>query len=214
MRRRGGTSYLAGAPFCNEYSCSASAPAIFIEGYDCIIDPSYANADENCGLSWTPPPDGERAYVRGAITDLNGKLLTSAHPAHVNEYLILWASGLGRFGKTDSMAILINNAPLCCGTVHQSIGPYSVPVVYAGESSISPGLFQINLQLPATLQCGDPNWGLPAWPSGTYSWDLNISVVAESAPDLGSIGGPELTEESNGVWVPVVVRPGDVSCSQ
>ena len=109
---------------------------------------------------------------------------------------------------------MINNTPLCCGAVHKSIGPYSVPVAYAGESSAFPGLYQINLQLPAALQCGDPNWGLPAWPSGNYSWDLYISIVADQTPNLGFIGGPELTEESNAVWVPVVVRPGDLSCTQ
>lgn len=140
---------------------------------------------------------------RGAATDLTGKLLTSSNPAHLGDYITLWMTGIGGFPAIDytgPTVVNVNNAPLYGDPQYNAIGPYPVYASYLGESLIYPGLFQVNVQIPITLQCGDPIWGLPAWPGGNYNWDLLISVLFEHT-------------ESNGVWVPVVVHPGEPSCS-
>jgi uncharacterized protein (TIGR03437 family) len=183
-------------------------PAIFIEGYDCFIDPRYQRAGQPCGLSWTQPPadssiSGPLWCKRGAATNQAGQLLTSGNPAHVGDYITLWMTGIGGFPANDYKAlpttVRVNNAPLYGDPRYNSIGPYPTYASYLGESSVYPGLFQVNVQIPAALQCGDSGWGLPAWPSGNYNWDLLISVVFEGT-------------ESNGIWVPLVVHPGDVAC--
>jgi uncharacterized protein (TIGR03437 family) len=185
-----------------------TAPAIFIEGFDCFIDPRYsAEGQKNCGLSWNTPPSSVDLWCeRGAVTDLLGNLLTSSNPAHVGDYVSMWVTGLGIFGtKTTTMKAYIYNAPLYGSPTFNAIGPYPFFPSYSGESQF-PGLYQINMQIPPAIQCGDQSWGLPAWPTGSYNWDLLIGVV-------GTLNGvSEYTPESNGVWVPVIVRPGDVVC--
>jgi len=186
-----------------------TAPAIFWEGFDCFIDSRYqARGQKSCGLTWTQPDASVSLWnVRGAVTDAQGKILTSANPAKLGQVVSIWASGLGPFGKTADVISNVANAPLYGDPIHNAIGPYRIPVLYAGESSAFPGLFQINVQIPVTLQCGDPAWGLPAWPSGTYNWDLQVSI-------MGYDGISQLTDESKAVWVPVSVRPGDVQCGK
>lgn len=179
----------------------AYAAAIFIEGFDCFIDPRYAKMGQpNCGLTWTPPSPSVNFWCeRGAVADSNGNLLTSTNPARLGQYVTIWATGLGSFGTTKTMEAQVANP-------QNGPGGYTFPVTYAGESSVSPGLFQINIQIPTALQCGDTQAGLSALPPGNYAWDLSLVLSGYN----GNFGIPS----SNPIWVPVIVRPGDVQCSQ
>ena len=176
------------------------AAAIFLEGFDCFIDPRYSKmGQQTCGLTWNQPmPSVSLWCERGAVTDAGGDLLTSSNPAHLGQYVSVWATGLGSFGTTKTMEAAIADP------VNGS-GSYTFPVAYAGESASSPGLFQINIQIPPALQCGDAQSGLTPLPAGDYSWDLSLTLVGYN----GSFGIPN----SNAIRIPVVVHPGDVQCS-
>jgi uncharacterized protein (TIGR03437 family) len=170
-----------------------ASPRLFVEGYDCFIDSRYQDADKNCGLSWIKPPT--YAALRGAVTDLNGNLITSANPAHLNQYLVVWASGMGQT-KTPNSAAWLFNIPVY-GSTSDSYEP--IDALYAGESSF-PGLFQINIQVPAFIATGFPGY-YPPFPCGNYAWEVSLSA------------GTANNIQSNLVQVPIVVKNGDVPCS-
>lgn len=168
---------------------SSPVPSIFIAGYDCLIDPRYQYANVNCGLSWNQPnPD---PAVRGLITDTSGNLITSSNPAHLNQYIIMWAESL--YDQTNHLAILMSDVP-----AYELPNPSNYPIeaAYAGQSAW-PGLYQVNVQIPASLATGE--YGItPAWPCGNYNWEIQFALN----------GGANL------VNIPIVVHSGDVPCTQ
>jgi hypothetical protein len=169
-------------------------PRIFREGYDCFIDPRFQDYDRNCGLSWMEPPT--YAADRGAVTDLTGRLITSANPAHLNQYVVVWASGLGAIGPGGTAVAWMFNIP----TYGDSNWPYApVQLAYTGESSF-PGLYQINMQVPAAIATGAAFGNLP-WPCGDYAWEVSLSV------------GTANNAQSNLIQIPIVVKSGDVACN-
>lgn len=180
------------------------APGIFLEGYDCLIDPSYTGALQNCGLSFTKP--STPYAIRGSIADLNGRVLSSSNPAHLNQYYVLWMTGLG-----DPR--LIDIPP----TTTFRLGFADVPVFgYAGKTNLLsavptymatspqyPGLWQINFQLPESIAgVGSVNGYPPLWPCGSYNWEITVAVTVGEF----SIANP--------VQVPIAVRNGEVQCAQ
>jgi hypothetical protein len=173
-------------------------PRIFREGYDCFIDSRYQDYGKNCGLSWADPPT--YSADRGAITDLTGNLITSANPAHLNQYLVAWVSGLGPHAEKNVPATaFITNIPLYGypgSSVYQSIVPQ-----YIGESSF-PGLFQMNFQIPPSITqgYGTPDATFPAFPCGNYSWEVSLGL-----------GIANYNGSSNLVQIPVVIKTGDVA---
>jgi uncharacterized protein (TIGR03437 family) len=168
----------------------ASAPSIISEGYDCFTGPRYQDFGKNCGLSWTQPPT--YAANRGAVTDLNGVLLSSSNRARLNQYITIWATGLGATGKGSGYSVWMYNIP-----VYGYSGDTYAPVnaLYVGESVTFPGLYQINLQVPASLATGNSSGYPPPFPCGSYNWEISFG--------LGT----------NLVQVPIVVSPGDVPCA-
>src|ERR1017187_6933223 len=66
---------------------------VFFEGYDCLTDTRYLNANNNCGLTLATPTTTYIA-IRGAVTDQQGRLLSSANRARFGQYYTVWLTGL------------------------------------------------------------------------------------------------------------------------
>jgi uncharacterized protein (TIGR03437 family) len=77
------------------------------------------------------------------VTNNGIQLNNLTHPAHPQDYVTLWGTGLGT-ATGDAVAVLLGGHPF--------------PVSYAGPSGDCPGLDQINFQVP----------GDPAIPQGCY----------------------------------------------
>lgn len=178
-----------------QYSLANSQPRIFFEGYDCFIDSRYQDANENCGLSVTKP--STYAATRGAVTDQQGRVLSSSNPAHLGQYYTIWMTGLGvsSSGKVSgTIGFVISNIPVYGypGDTWESITPS-----YVGPSPQYPGLDQVNFQFPLNIATSDPNWNgyLPPFPCGDYNWEVSLSLSG-----------------ANLVQIPIVVKRGDVPC--
>src|SRR5579872_121512 len=166
-------------------------PAIFFMGYDCLTDPRFQmNADPVCGLTMQQSSTF-RQSSRGAVTDVRGTLLTSAYPAKLGDYYTIWLTGVD---VHSSVKFLITDVPLYGGPGWYIDGNPT----FAGMSKQFPGLYQINFQLPISIATG--SWGYPAWPCGTYHWELSI--------DIG-----QGYSEAPLMQIPVLVKPGDVPCN-
>ena len=82
---------------------------------------------------------------------------STAAPAHPGSVVILWATGEGLTdppGVDGRPAVTVLPKPLAAVTV--DIGGLPATVQYAGAAPGNmPGLFQINAQIPASVQPGD-----------------------------------------------------------
>jgi len=172
-------------------------PRIFTEGTDCLIDPRYQDRSTVCGLTFDSLP-GNHAD-RGAITDLQGNLISSSNPTKLGGWYTIWLTGMGTF--TDGEApepptLVLTNVPV-----------YGYPgdtweyaeFAYA-ESPQFPGLYQVNFQVPVSIATGFPNWGYPPpFPCGNYNWEVSIDFI-------------QAGNHANLVQIPIVVKVGDVPC--
>ena len=180
------------------------SPAIFFGGYDCsTYSALYPTNGVKCGLTSVNAP---YSLPRGAVTDLTGALITSTNPAHFDQNLVMWATGYGP-NSTKSTAgalmvpaliklgipiypYLINGVPqtslVCCGVAYAG-------VTYAGETSYSPGLDQINFQIPSSIGALGPYGYPPAYPCGSYGLEIQATVG------------------DNIVLIPIAVRNGDIA---
>jgi hypothetical protein len=186
-------------------------PRIFSEGTDCLIDPRYQNRSTICGLTFTLPTGncpGTTAPClradRGAVTDLNGNVLSSSNPAKLGNYYTIWLTGLGTFQNSkppSPIDMLITNVPVYsfAGDTYLDYGPPD----YVGSSSVYPGLYQINFKLPTALAGGGFGGYPPLFPCGTYSWEVSLDLFEGT----GSSG-----KEANLIQIPIVVKPGDYNC--
>jgi len=184
-----------------EYNLQSPQPRIFFEGYDCLVDPRFQDANKNCGLTLTQGPTYQA--WRGAVTDQQGGLLTSSNLARFGQYYTIWLTGLGAFtnGKPNtSLLMALTNIPAYAAgglLLPGDSGPEIVRPSYIGVSPVYPDLYQINFQLLAPVNYdGPPN----AFPCGQYNWEFSISIVQGASANL--------------VQIPILVKPGDVPCGQ
>lgn len=176
-------------------------PRIFLMGYDCLIDARSKDANKNCGLTSSKPTT--EFADRGAITDQQGRLLTSAIRARLGDYYTIWVTNLGRLsvnGKQppDNFFVRFLDVP-----VYGYPGPTNLnfeSATYVGESLQYPGLYQVNFQLPKSIAGGHPSGYPPLFPCGNYEWEISIYI---------NWGGAS----SNVMQIPVTIRNGDVPCA-
>jgi hypothetical protein len=93
------------------FNLSLPQPRIFSEGFDCLTDPRYKDANVNCGLTFTGTLPLIVQAVRGAVTDQRGIVLSSSNRTRVGQYYTIWLTGLGPFtnGKpTSSVSMGLN----------------------------------------------------------------------------------------------------------
>ena len=194
-------SYNATAKY---YQLSNPAPRVFWMGYDCFIDPRYQDWGKACGLSL----DKGTFYRadRGAVTDISGRLVTSANPAKLGQYYTIWLTGLGvvQSGQLrNPVSVGFSNIPVYG---YSGDTNFAGPPDYAGRSPQFPGLYQVNFKMPTSIATGGPNGYPPMFPCGDYNWEISISIAA---------GGPGFGgwQYGNLIQIPISVKTGDVSCA-
>jgi len=184
------------------FGLSQQHPRIFSEGFDCLIDSRYKDANNNCGLTFTVPAVGIMAATRGAVTDASGNVLSSLNPARIGRYYTIWLTGLGPFnGNKPASPVDMSLANL---PVNGYSGTSFTPVAfsYLGPSPQYLGLYQANFQMPSAVADGTGigGYALP-FPCGDYKWEIQV--------DIGQAFFPGTTL-ANMVQIPVVVLSGDV----
>ena len=189
-------------------------PRIFSEGYDCFIDSRYQYANRNCGLTFiqTTTLDGTPSQAdRGAVTDQQGRVLSSSNPARVGQYYTIWLTGLGPFAKgapvVGPFTMDYTNVP-----VYGYKGSTYLPagLSYIGRSPQFPGVYQVNFQLSTQIAGLSSTPGYPAYPPlfpcGDYNWEISLSIWQGADFPVG--------QPANIVQIPVVIKQGDVACVQ
>ncbi len=102
-------------------------------------------------------------------------------PAHPNEYVTLYGTGFGATNPAVAPGVFPAQLASATGTVTVLLGGAAIPsanVLYAGVTPNSPGLYQLNLLIPA----GTPNGNLP----------LIIQIGSQQSP-----AGAYLTVQGN-----------------
>jgi uncharacterized protein (TIGR03437 family) len=75
-------------------------------------------------------------------------------PAHPGDLLVLWGTGFGATNPALVAGSTVIGAPAVVATPAVTVGGVSVPVVSAVLTTGSAGLYQITIQLPATVPTG------------------------------------------------------------
>ena len=149
------------ATSCQAVKIAATAPGIFQMGLDCAML-CYLNRTDShcaCGLHWLPATNVPGYEVmRGAVTDLQGSIMTEQNPARSGGIYTLWITGYNQ--TTDPPVLSAPNYPETAMTV-----------LYAGPSYI-PGLQQINFKL--NVLC----FGSPCFTPAPYDSPLQITQGA------------------------------------
>jgi uncharacterized protein (TIGR03437 family) len=92
---------------------------------------------------------------------LDGTLVTDASPAQPSEYVVLFLSGLGATTNPVPAGAItpspsdpsLLSIPLVTPTM--TLNGASIPIVFVGLAPTAVGLYQIDFQVPATIQGGD-----------------------------------------------------------
>jgi hypothetical protein len=191
-------------------------PLILFEGYDCFTDARFQDANKDCGLS-AVKGTAYRA-VRGAVTDINGRIIDSANRVVIGQYYTIWMTGLP--SNRPSVSLWLANIPgYQAGGIPfatEEGSPQSFAPSYVGASEAFPGLFQVNFQMPKPVNGdGPPN----AFPCGPQDWEFSISIgsfdyVCHSADTSSLPGGSFFPCNQNPdlIEIPVHIYAGDVAC--
>jgi uncharacterized protein (TIGR03437 family) len=79
---------------------------------------------------------------------------TPSAPAHAGDTLVLWGTGFGSTTPTVAAGTVVSGAPSVAPAPTVTVGGVAVPVVSAVLTTGSAGLYQITIQLPATVPTG------------------------------------------------------------
>ncbi len=98
----------------------------------------------------------------GVVTNAStGNLITSSNPAHAQDYLVVYATGLGVVAGPsgqqqpgDGVAAPTNLIYYTNAKVTATIGGVSAPVVFSGLTPTLSALYQVNVQVPAGVTPG------------------------------------------------------------
>ena len=101
---------------------------------------------------FTASQDGKGA---GAITHVDGSLVTTQNPAHAGELVILYATGLGQVTPAVATGGLPAGASNTVAPVTVSIGGSPVIPDFAGLAGCCVGLNQINVRVPLGVSSGN-----------------------------------------------------------
>ena len=155
-------------------------------------------------------------------------MISSSNPARFGQYYTLWMTGFGAVtngAPSYFTCCALSNVPLYA-TGGQLLPPEwnqqeSISPSYLGESSVFPGLYQINFQLlvPINSQSPGPSGaGEPpgAFPCGQFNWEFGFvidPIMGLAYLDMLN-GGYPITPDSAGFSIPIHIEPGDVPCGQ
>jgi uncharacterized protein (TIGR03437 family) len=100
----------------------------------------------------------QSADGRGAVSAVNpdGNMNSLQHPAPKGQYVVLWAAGLGTVNPSLATGQTPPASPVSSTTwpVTAVIDGLNAPVLWAGAAPGFPGLYQINVQIPANATSG------------------------------------------------------------
>jgi len=85
----------------------------------------------------------------GAITHANGSLVTASNPARRGETVVIYGAGLGTVTPTVADGVPGNGSTV--NAVAVTIAGQAASVVFGGLSPSFPGLYQVNVLIPANL---------------------------------------------------------------
>jgi uncharacterized protein (TIGR03437 family) len=138
------------------------------------------NASLNNGVS----------LVRFTTGSLNfNNLIWQYRPAYPGEILVLWGTGLGPDAQSDVTGGTSGDQT-AAGGIRVIVGGVEITPVYAGRSSGSPGLDQINFPLPAGVELGCTT-SLQVRAGGRLS---NLGSLALASSGRAQCTHPTLTE--------------------
>jgi len=164
-----------------------AAPGIFVALNDCtVFDPGYPATLGAC------PPSEQ--VLRGAITDVSWKLISQSNPATINQYLILWGTGITE-GYASNNVSLFKPDPLKIGStlISMPMQDQRVHITFLGPSPQFPGLDQVNFLIGGGVN----------FPCGR---DTKLEV------DLGFVLNFS-DQQTNRVKLPIVVRAAQAPCT-
>ena len=104
----------------------------------------------------------------GAILHADNSLVTPANPAHGNETVVVYCTGLGPTTPAFATGNAATGANRTANTVTASIGGQAATVVFSGLTAGLVGLYQVNVVVPPGL-------------SGSESIVVNVSGVASQS---------------------------------
>lgn len=169
------------------------APGFFQEGYDCPYPAT-------CSVSATKT--ATNTVLRGAVTDLSGKLITSQNPILAGHPYVAYLTGLGfptpgtRFGPV----VYVTEA----ATTGQKYGVTYGPD-FAGPSPCCAGLDQVNFTLPPDLRRSFTD-GVHLPTCASITGDVAVEMLL-------TISSNVLGQASDSVQIPVLLHKGDLSCA-
>lgn len=177
---------------------SQQAPGLFITGKrECAISLQALAFEDFC--------PGTPMFLRPAITDAAGNLITRSNPARLNKPMIMWGTGLGAAARNadgvmvfrQQPVVYISKVPPGEAAVFSPITNLSTQMLFAGPAPTFPGLDQINFVIPSeqisrSVFCGE---------------DLAIEVRVWIGPQL-----PADEPVSNQGTIPILIRSGDAPC--
>lgn len=164
------------------------APGIFVALRDCtVFDPAYPGKLGAC-------PSSEQV-LRGAVTDISGKLISQANPATIDQHLTLWGTGISEGYVSSNNISLFKPDPLKIGSklISMPMVDQAVDITFLGPSPQFSGLDQVNFSIGPGMN----------FPCGS---DTKLEA------DLGFVVG--LNQQTNRVKLPIVVDKAQVPCSQ
>jgi uncharacterized protein (TIGR03437 family) len=149
------------------------SPAFFLYGGG-----SYAIA--------TRYPDNARVGNPNKIPDT-----VAAQPGDV---LILWGTGFGPTDPTTPAGVVVNSAATAQTLPAVTVGGVAVNVIGTALSPGSAGLYQVAIQLPASLPAGDVTVQAS---SGGLQSPSNVKINVRAMPSPGSLSGIQFSTYSN-----------------
>jgi len=138
--------------------------------------------------SFAPGIFAINTQAQGAIVDaLSGRLISSSNPASAGAtYLALYCTGLGSVANQPETGVAASTTQLSAtvGTPSVTIGGVPAIALFAGLAPTFIGLYQINVQVPATISSGNV---VPVVVSigGTTSNTVTVAVVGSQPAGFG-----------------------------
>ncbi|HEY6272572.1 MAG TPA: hypothetical protein VIX19_11345 [Terriglobales bacterium] len=93
---------------------------------------------------------------QGAITDPNGSVLNTTHPAHAGDAIVIYCTGLGAVSSVVALgAATPVPAPVTVAQPSLTISGVPATITFSGLSPYSVGLYQINAVVPTGIAPGN-----------------------------------------------------------
>jgi len=117
----------------------------------------------------------------------SGALVTASNPAAQSEFVVIYATGLGRVDGTLIAGAPAPSSPLlkAMGTIEVRLGSVSLTPVFAGLAPGFVGLYQVAFQIPANMRSG--SYATQVVVRGVVSNSITLAVGNPSGP--GTDGG-------------------------